>query len=188
MELSLLFLLVRLDEHDLTLIASLTVIIGALFYNRMKYDDEDESVIIVPEALPTDLEEGQSRIAEPRSELLSEAVAAATAATVATKSLSKVEEMEFEVPPTPQFSMSDVSDNSAAMSSFTESPCTTVKSPAYGLGLDYNSPATPSTPGLGIGKPNLYRATGDLNLGFAAEKYQPKHWKIYKNDSMMDSV
>ena len=180
--------LVHLDDHELTLIASFTVIIGALFYNRMKYDDEDDtSVIIVPEAMPTDLEEGQSRIAEPRSELLSEAVAAATAATVATKSPSKVEEMEFEVPPTPQFSMSDVSDNSAAMSSFTESPCTTVKSPAYGLGLDYNSPATPSTPGLGIGKPNLYRA-GDLNLGFAAEKYQPKNWEIYKNDSMMDSV
>ena len=150
----------------------------------MKYDDDDESVIIVPEAMPTDLEEGQSRIAEPRSELLSEAVAAAT---TATKSPSKVEEMEFEVPPTPQFSMSDVSDNSAAMSSFTESPCTTVKSPSYGLGLDYNSPATPSTPGLGIGKPNLYRA-GDLNLGFATEKYQPKNWEIYKNDSMMDSV
>lgn len=150
----------------------------------MKYDDEDESVINVPEAMPTDLEEGQSRIAEPRSELLS--ALAATAATVAMESPRKVEEMEFEVPPTPQFSMSDVSDNSAAMSSFTQSPCMTVKSPSYGIGLGYNSPATPSTPGLGIGKPSLY--TGDLNLGFATEKYQPKNWEIYKNDSMMDSV
>ncbi len=53
--------------------------------------------------------------------------------------------------------------------------------------FDLVSPATPATPGLGITK-SRYRYGGGNTLGFAAEKWQPRHWEIYKDDSATESL
>ncbi len=123
-----------------------------------RVNDDDE------ESIPSEsaLEEGQSssRVAEPRGEA-SEAAAAASATAV-----------EITVPSTPQMTMSDMSDNSA-VSSLCDS-------------FDLVSPA-PATPGLGITKSG-YRYGGGNTLGFAAEKWQPRNWEIYKDDSTMESL
>ena len=144
----------------------LGLIMFLLYSNRVNDDDED--------SIPSEstLEEGQSRVAEPQGEA-SEAAAAASATAV-----------EIAVPSTPMITtMSDVSDNSA-VSSLSESPFTTgAKSPLF----DVASPTTQATPCLGITK-SRYRYGGENTLGFAAEKWQPRNWEIYKDDSTVESL
>lgn len=66
--------------------------------------------------------------------------------------------VEIEVPTTPQYSISDVSDTPAShlSSSLFESPFQAPKSPSLYYGIEHG---TPTTPGIGIAKPS-YRYAG----------------------------
>ena len=134
-----------------------------MYSNKMK-DDEEE---VETGSTESPLQEGQSRIAEPRGE-------SSNAADTAL-------EVEIEVPRT-EVPMSDMSDNSV-VSTLSESRfVAATKSPACYHGLD-----SAGNTGLGIAQPNHYQYRGDnclITLGFAGEQWHPKNWEIYKNSTM----
>ena len=134
-----------------------------MYSNKMK-DDEEE---VETGSTESPLQEGQSRIAEPRGE-------SSNAADTAL-------EVEIEVPRT-EVPMSDMSDNSV-VSTLSESRfVAATKSPACYHGLD-----SAGNTGLGIAQSNNYQYRGDnclSTLGFAGEQWHPKNWEIYKNSTM----
>ena len=158
------------------------MIMFALIHTRMKDKEEEEDSIFshsqaLPPLPPPDTEVQSTEPLDPFE-------SSSNRASDAGGSVTNNRAVEIEIPTTP---LQIFSDMSASSNSFSESPLTLAVTPSYGHYIDFTSPATPSTPGLGISR---CRRTGeelDLALGgFSAEKYFSK--KLYRNGSSVGSV
>ena len=160
------------------------MIMFAVIHTRMKDKEEEEDSIFshsqaLPPLPPPDTEVQSTEPLDPfesssnRAELSD-----------AGGSVTNNRAVEIEIPTTP---LQIFSDMSASSNSFSESPLTLAVTPSYGHYIDFTSPATPSTPGLGISRCRRSGEELDLALGgFSAEKYFSK--KLYRYGSSVGSV
>lgn len=171
----------------LSAMACVLVLIMFLLYSNKRNEEEADGSF--PVVHGSDLEEGLSMIAE-RNESSAEASKATNQDTEENPKPNDVATIEVEIPSTPRFAMSDLSeteDYNSDVSSLAESPLTVVANkspPQLYYGRDCSSEGTQSTSGqarVGIAKPK-----GGDALGFVAEELQLKNWEIYDESSRME--
>lgn len=141
---------------DSAMACVVALLVFLVYSKRMNDEDEDEDVIeniaLEPPHAEDDMEGGRLRTARLRAE---------SSETVASKA-----EVEIEVPSTPLYTISDVSDNSVM--STLESPFAEARKACH-----FASPEA----GLGIAKSNQYQVASDSALGFMAD-WQLENWGV----------